>query len=306
MRIAIELAYEDEIYEDIAGKLVGHFFLIAEAVADHGSLWDEQDEFFYDVLEGPYGHRIPLRARSLVGLIPLCAVEVITSEGEKKLSGFGKRLRWLAKHRPDLINLASYWKSDGGEEALLLSLTRGSRLKKLLRRMLDETEFLSDHGIRSVSKHHEAHPFVLDWNGSRTELPYWPGKSRSKLFGGNSNWRGPVWMPLNYLVIEALREFHGYYTDEFKVECPTGSGNVMSLSEVADELSRRLVKLFARAPDGRRPAHGHCRLHQEDPAFRDLVLFHEHFHGDTGRGLGASHQTGWSALVALLIDRVQM
>jgi hypothetical protein len=304
MRIAIELAYDDPIYEDIAGKLVGHFLLIAEAVADHGSLWDDVDAFFYDVIEAPGGERIPLRARSLVGLIPLCAVEVITSAGEKKLSGFGKRLRWLAKHRPDLINLVSYWKNESGEEALVLSLTRGSRLKKLLKRMLDETEFLSAYGIRSVSKHHEHHPFVLEWNGRRTELPYWPGESRSKLFGGNSNWRGPIWMPLNYLLIEALREYHSYYTDEFKVECPTGSGTFLTLAEVADELSRRLTRLFLRDETGRRPVHGDCQLHQEDAAFRDNVFFYEHFHGDTGRGLGASHQTGWSALVALLIDRV--
>jgi len=304
MRIAIELALGDPIYEDIAGKLVGHFLLIAEAVADHGCLWDEEDAFFYDVLETPDGRRIPLRARSLVGLIPLCAVEVITSAGEKKLAGFGKRLRWLAKHRPDLINLVSYWKTESGEEALVLSLTRGRRLKKLLKRMLDESEFLSDYGVRSVSKHHEEHPFVLEWHGRRTELPYWPGESRSKLFGGNSNWRGPVWMPMNYLLIGALREFHSYYTDEFKVECPTGSGNLLTLDQVADELSRRMMRLFLRGADGRRPVHGDCHLHQGHPAFRDHLLFYEHFHGDDGRGLGASHQTGWSALVALLIDRV--
>lgn len=301
MRIALELAQEDLIYEDIAGKLVGHFFLIAEAVADHGSLWDEDEEFFYDVLETPDGGRIPLRARSLVGLIPLCAVEVISSAGGKKLAGFEKRLRWLGKHRPDLANLVSRWKEDDGDEILLLSLARGSRLKKLLRRMLDETEFLSDHGIRSVSKVHEAHPFMLEWNGNKAELPYWPAEARSKLFGGNSNWRGPIWLPINYLLIEALREFHGYYTAEFKVECPTGSGILMSLDEVADELSRRLVRLFLKGADGRRPVYGASTMEQEDPAFRDHVLFYEHFHGDTGRGLGASHQTGWSALVALLM-----
>jgi hypothetical protein len=304
MRIAIELAYDAPLYEDIAGKLFAHFLLIAEAVADHGCLWDEQDQFFCDVLETPEGDRIPLRARSLVGLIPLCAVEVITSEGEKKLSGFAKRLRWLGEHRPDLMNLVSYWKGKDGGEALVLSLTRGSRLKKLLSRMLDETEFLSDYGVRSVSKYHEAHPFELEWNGRKADLPYWPGESRSKLFGGNSNWRGPVWMPINYLLIEALREFHGYYTDEFKVECPTGSGMLLSLGEVADELSRRLIRLFVRGPDGQRPIYGSHQLQQEDPAFRDHVLFFEHFHGDTGRGIGASHQTGWSAMVALLIERI--
>ena len=304
MRMAIELAYEDPIFEDIAGKLFAHFMLIAEAVTDHGSLWDEEDQFFCDVLETPEGARIPLRARSLVGLIPLCAVEVITSAGEKKLSGFSQRLRWLGKHRPDLLNLVSYWQGEGGNDSLLLSLTRGSRLKKILRRMLDETEFLSDHGIRSVSKYHEAAPFELEWDGRKAELPYWPGESRSKLFGGNSNWRGPVWMPINYLLIEALREFHGYYTDDFKVECPTGSGTLMTLAEVADEISRRLVRLFLRGPDGRRPIHGDSRLHQEDPDFTEHLLFHEHFHGDTGRGLGAAHQTGWTALVALLIDQL--
>ena len=304
MRIAIELAIEDPIYEDIGGKLFAHFLLIAEAVADHGSLWDDEDEFFYDVLDTPDGKRIPLRARSLVGLIPLCAVEVITSEGGQRLSGFEQRLDWLGKHRPDLLGLISHWKGTGDDEALLLSLTRGSRLKKLLKRMLDETEFLSDYGIRSVSKVHETAPFRIEWAGMASELPYWPGESRSKLFGGNSNWRGPIWMPLNYLLIEALREFHGYYTDEFKVECPTGSGQLLTLNEVADELSRRLTRLFLRGPDGRRPINGDDKRLQEDAAFRDHVLFYEHFHGDTGRGLGASHQTGWSAMVALLIGRV--
>jgi len=304
MRIAIELAIEDPIYEDIGGKLFGHFLLIAEAVADHGSLWDDEDEFFYDVLDTPDGKRIPLRARSLVGLIPLCAVEVITSEGGQRLSGFEQRLAWLGKHRPDLLELISHWKGTGDDEALLLSLTRGSRLKKLLRRMLDESEFLSDYGIRSVSKVHETAPFRIEWAGMASELPYWPGESRSKLFGGNSNWRGPIWMPLNYLLIEALREFHGYYTDAFKVECPTGSGQLLTLNEVADELSRRLTRLFLRGPDGRRPINGEDKRLQEDAAFADHVLFYEHFHGDTGRGLGASHQTGWSAMVALLIGRV--
>jgi len=304
MRIAIELAIEDPIYEDIGGKLFGHFLLIAEAVADHGSLWDDEDEFFYDVLDTPDGKRIPLRARSLVGLIPLCAVEVITSEGGQRLSGFEQRLDWLGKHRPDLLSLISHWKGMGDDEALLLSLTRGSRLKKLLKRMLDESEFLSDYGIRSVSKVHETAPFRIEWAGMASELPYWPGESRSKLFGGNSNWRGPIWMPLNYLLIEALREFHGYYTDEFKVECPTGSGKFLTLNEVADELSRRLTRLFLRGPDGRRPINGDDKRLQEGAAFRDHVLFYEHFHGDTGRGLGASHQTGWSAMVALLIGRV--
>jgi hypothetical protein len=303
MRIAIELAYDDPIYEDIAGKLVGHFLLIAEAVADHGSLWDEEDAFFYDVIEAPGGERIPLRARSLVGLIPLCAVEVITSAGEKKLSGFGKRLRWLAKHRPDLINLVSYWKHESGEEALVLSLTRGSRLKKLLKRMLDETEFLSAYGIRSVSKHHENRPFVLEWNGRRTELPYWPGESRSKLFGGNSNWRGPIWMPVNYLLIEALQRFDYYLGDSYRVECPTGSGQMKTLSEVAAELSRRLSSIFLRGGDDRRPVHGSEELFQSDPHWKDLILFYEYFHGDNGRGCGASHQTGWTALVAKLLQQ---
>jgi hypothetical protein len=304
MRIAIELANENTLYEDMVTKLFSHFLLIAEAVADHGSLWDEEDQFFCDVLETADGKRIPLRARSLVGLIPLCAVEVVVSAGEKNLASFAQRLRWIGRHRPDLLNLVSHWQTAEGAEALVLSLTRGSRLKKVLRRMLDPGEFLSDHGVRSVSKYHEAHPFELEWAGQKAELPYWPGESRSKLFGGNSNWRGPVWMPINYLLIEALTEFHSYYTDEFKVECPTGSGQFLSLEAVSEEIAGRLLGLFKRGPDGRRPFNGDSRIEQEDPEFRDHILFYEHFHGDTGRGLGASHQTGWTALVAVLIDRL--
>ena len=208
------------------------------------------------------------------------------------------------QNRPELGQHCTLMEVPGRGKRRLLALLEGERLRRVLARMLDETEFLSDYGVRSVSKIHETHPFRIEWAGMASELPYWPGESRSKLFGGNSNWRGPVWMPLNYLLIEAIREFHGYYTDEFKVECPTGSGTLLTLNEVADELSRRLTRLFLRGPDGRRPFNGADERLQTDPAFRDHVLFYEYFHGDTGRGIGASHQTGWSAMVALLIDRL--
>jgi hypothetical protein len=195
----------------------------------------------------------------------------------------------------------SRWTEPGTEERHLLSLLRGHRMKRLLTRMLDESEFLSDYGIRSVSKHHESAPFVFEHQGNRFGIAYVPGESTSSLFGGNSNWRGPIWMPVNFLLIESLRRFHRYYDDDFKVECPVGSGQYLNLDQVADELSRRLARLFLKDADGRRPVFGDSPRHATDPAFRDNVLFHEYFHGDTGRGIGASHQTGWTGLVALLL-----
>ncbi len=297
MRIALELSIENHVYEDIATKFFEHFLYIAEAMTQMGgerSLWDEQDQFFYDVLMIDGQPPRPLRVRSMVGLIPMFAVEVLDSEVFRRLPGFTFRLNWFLGYRPDLANLVSRWNEPSGERHLL-SLLRGHRLKKLLARMLDETEFLSDHGVRSLSKSHAAHPYGFDHDGTRLEVGYVPGESQSGLFGGNSNWRGPVWMPVNYLLVESLREFHRYYGDEFRVECPVGSATMLTLDEVADELARRLCRLFLCGPDGVRPAlagggvpDGH-------------VLFHEYFDGDSGRGLGASHQTGWTGLVALLL-----
>jgi hypothetical protein len=305
LRIAIELAQENPVYEDVATKFFEHFLYIAGAMSNIGgdgiALWDEKDQFFYDVLALPDGRHVPLRVRSLVGLIPLFAVEVIGHTLLEGLPDFARRMRWFFDYRPDLASLVSRWQEPGRGETHLLSLLRGHRLKALLARMLDETEFLSDYGVRALSRQHAAHPYAFEHAGQVFSVGYVPGESDCGLFGGNSNWRGPVWMPVNYLMIESLREFHRYYGDDFRVEYPTGSGRTLGLREVADALSRRLTRLFLRGPDGRRPALGDHALHQHDPAMRDHLLFHEYFDGDTGRGLGAAHQTGWTGLVALLL-----
>jgi len=305
MRIALELALEDHVYEDIASKFFEHFLYIAEAMTNIGGdgigLWDEQDEFYYDVLHLPDGERIPLRVRSLVGLIPLFAVEVLDASVIAQLSHFSARLHWFLEHRPHLARLVSRWHDASTGETHLLSLLRGHRMKRLLNRMLDETLFLSDFGVRSLSKLHEEHPYVFEHAGTRLTVTYDPGDSTSGVFGGNSNWRGPIWMPVNSLIIESLRRFHRYYGDDFKIECPVGSGTMLHLGEVAAELSRRLCRIFLRDEDGHRPVFGESPMEQEDPNFRDNVLFYEFFHGDSGRGLGASHQTGWTAVVALLL-----
>ena len=304
MRIALELAVRDHVYEDIATKFFEHFLLIAEAMTNIGNnnigLWDEGDEFYYDVLEMPDGNDVPMRVRSMVGLIPLFAVEVLDGAVVARLPTFSARLHWFLSHRPELARLVSRWMERSEDERQLLSLLRGHRMKCLLRRMLDETEFLSDYGIRSISKYHEAHPFVFEHSGSRFSINYAPGESTSQTFGGNSNWRGPIWFPVNFLLIESLRRFHSYYGDEFQVECPVGSGELMTLSEVADEITRRLTRIFLADKDGHRPVFGgDARF--DKPEFRDNILFYEYFHGDSGRGLGAAHQTGWTGLIALLL-----
>ncbi len=305
MRIALELALEDHVYEDIASKFFEHFLYIAEAMTNIGGdgigLWDETDEFYYDVLHLPDGERIPLRLRSMVGLIPLYAVEVLDASVFARLPRFTARLRWFLDHRPHLARLVSRWRDPSAGEHHLLSLLRGHRMKRLLARMLDETEFLSDFGVRSISKFHERHPYVFEHAGNRIAVHYEPGECDSTLFGGNSNWRGPIWMPVNFLLIESLQRFHSYYGDDFKVECPVGSGTLLHLGEVAAELARRLCRIFLRDGAGHRPVFGASPLQQDSPQFRDDLLFYEYFHGDTGRGCGASHQTGWTALAALLL-----
>jgi hypothetical protein len=305
MRIALELAPADHVYEDVATKFFEHFLLIAEAMTHIGEarfgLWDEVDEFYYDVLQLPDGESIPLRVRSIVGLIPLCAVEVLDGRVLAQLPEFSKRLRWVFEHRPELARLVSHWLDESEQERHLLSLLRGHRMKCLLNRMLDENEFLSQFGIRSMSKHHERHPYEFDCAGRQFSLDYVPGDSDSRVFGGNSNWRGPIWMPLNYLIIESLYRFHSYYGDEFQVECPVGSGRMKSLAEVADEIIDRLCRIFLRGEDGGRPVFGGDKRFR-GPGFRDNLLFYEYFHGDSGRGLGAAHQTGWSGLIAVLLQ----
>jgi hypothetical protein len=305
MRIALELAQENDVYEDIASKFFEHFLHIAEAMTKIGGeeqgLWDEEDKFYYDVLCVPGSSPRPMRIRSMVGLIPLFAVEVLEPELLERLKGFDARLKWFLEHRPDLAALVSRWQETATEERHLLSLLRGHRMKKLLTRMLDETEFLSSYGVRALSRQHLEQPFHLNVNGEYFSVKYLPAESESGLFGGNSNWRGPIWMPVNYLLIESLQKFHHYYGDDFKVECPTGSGRFLTLVEIADELSCRLCKLFLRDDQGRRAVLGDSTLLQNDPHFRDYVPFYEYFHGDNGRGVGASHQTGWTGLIAKLL-----
>jgi hypothetical protein len=306
MRIALELATHNRVYEDIATKFLEHFLHIAHAMTNLGDegigLWDEADQFFYDVLNTPDGRVTPLKVRSMVGLIPLFAVEIIDQDLLDKLPEFRRRLEWYLAYRPELAQLVSRWDVPGQGSRRLLSLLRGHRMKALLQRMLDQGEFLSPHGIRALSRFHEDHPYQFETMGHVLSVRYQPAESDSGLFGGNSNWRGPIWFPVNYLLIESLQKFHHYYSDEFTVECPTGSGMQLTLSEVADEISARLCRSFLRGPDGRRPVFGESSVLQESPHFRDLILFHEYFHGDTGRGVGASHQTGWTGLVAKLLQ----
>jgi hypothetical protein len=305
LRIAIELVPHDPSYEDIASKFFEHFLYIASAMnrMGDGGLWDEQDGFFYDWLRLPDGRKIPLRVRSMVGLIPLFAVTTLDAEVIDKLPGFKRRMSWFVKHRPDLCgNIASITRY-GAEERILLSMMHPSRLRRVLDLMLDEEEFLAPNGIRGVSRCHKDNPFVLRIDGQEYRVDYEPAESTTGIFGGNSNWRGPVWFPVNFLMIESLQRYHHYFGEEMQVECPKGSGVMMNLSEVAAHLSRRLSRLFLRDQQGRRPVFGGAEKFQTDPHFRDHILFYEYFHGDNGAGLGASHQTGWTSLVAKLLQQ---
>ncbi|MCE7864618.1 MAG: glucosidase [Bacteroidetes bacterium CHB5] len=308
LRMALELAKENPTYQSMATKFFEHFLYIAGAMANVNNeginLWDEEDEFFYDVLHLPNNERLKLKVRSMVGLIPLFAVEVLDEEIFQKMPEFTERLDWFLQNRPDLANLISRWGDRGKNQRHLLSLLRGHRMKRLLKRMLDEKEFLSPYGVRALSRHHLDNPYVLHANGSQFSVRYQPGESDSYLFGGNSNWRGPVWFPVNYLIIESLQRFHHYYGDDFKVEHPTGSGNMLTLREIASELSQRLIGMFKTNAEGKRPIYGDTDLFQSDPEFKNHLLFYEYFDGDTGRGLGASHQTGWTGLVAKLIQPI--
>jgi hypothetical protein len=303
MRIALELAQHNHVYEDIASKFFEHFLGIAEAMSSmaEGGLWDEEDKFFYDVLNLPDDARVRLRIRSMVGLIPLFAVETLEPEMLEKLPGFRKRLEWFLEHRPHLAALVSHWQSPGRGERRLLSLLRGHRMKRLLQRMLDESEFLSDYGVRALSRAHLERPYVFRCDGNDLTVRYTPAESDSRHFGGNSNWRGPIWFPLNFLIIESLQKFHHYYGEDFKVECPTGSGNLLTIEQVSEELSRRLSRIFLRDGDGNRPVLRHTPELQSDPHYSGCIPFYEYFDGDNGRGVGASHQTGWTALIAKLL-----
>jgi len=306
MRMALELAKTSPVYQDIASKFFEHFLYIAEAMTKVGdeafNLWDEEDEFFYDVLHTPDDQRVKLKVRSIVGLIPLFAVEVLDEELLESMPDFTRRLKWFLENRPHLAELVSRWQEPGKGERHLLSLLRTHRMKKLLERMLDESEFLADYGVRALSRYHLGNPYVYRTLEADFTVKYVPGESESSLFGGNSNWRGPIWFPINYLLIESLQRFYFYYDDSFLVEYPTGSGEMHSLKEIANALSQRLTRLFLRNEEGQRPAMGNNPLLQEDPHFRDYLWFHEYFHGETGSGLGAAHQTGWTGLIAKLLQ----
>jgi hypothetical protein len=310
LSIALELAREAPVYEDLASKFFEHFLYIAEALNNVGGmgipLWDDEDEFFYDVLHFPNGDVQKLKVRSLVGLMPLLAVETIEPDLLDKLPGFKRRMEWFLNHRPDLAALVSRWEEPGMGERRLLALVRGHRMKRLLKRTLDPAEFLSDYGVRAISRFHLEHPYRVELDGSVHEVRYEPAESSTGLFGGNSNWRGPIWFPINFLIVEALQKFHHYYGDDFLIEAPTGSGQKLTLWQVAGDISRRLERIFLRDADGRRPVFGQVELFQTDPHWRDHIPFHEFFHGDNGRGVGASHQTGWTGLVAKLLEQTAM
>ena len=307
LTIALELARENPAYEDVASKFFEHFVYISRAMNDIGGtgieLWDAQDGFYYDVLHLPDGHRFPMKLRSMVGLIPLFAVETLDSEIVDKLPGFKRRMQWFIENRPEFGDHVETETTPDSQVRRLLSLVNRDRLRRTLAYMLDENEFLSPYGIRALSRHHLGHPYRLCTNGVEHRVDYEPAESSSGLFGGNSNWRGPIWFPVNYLIIESLQKFHYFLGAGFKVECPTGSGRMMNLWEIAAELSRRLIRIFLRNPDGRRPVYGATEKFQTDPHWRDLILFYEYFHGDNGAGIGASHQTGWTGLVAKLIQQ---
>ncbi len=292
-------------YADLALKFFEHFVGIAKAANELGGrgLWNDGDGFYYDQVRSPDGEIRALRIRSMVGLVPLFAAASLDDEHLQQLPVFADRLNWFFANRPKLARSISMH-LDVDRHHRLLAVPNRERLERVLRYMLDETELLSPYGVRSLSRYHKDHPFVLPLAGEEFEVHYTPGESDSGLFGGNSNWRGPVWFPVNYLLIEALKRYHHYYGDELKVACPTGSQTMMTLAEVAGELERRLVGLFTADARGRRPCHGESKRYADDPAFKELVLFYEYFDGDDGRGLGASHQTGWTALAANLVERV--
>jgi hypothetical protein len=307
LAIALELAKEDPAYEDVASKFFEHFVNIAHAMNDMGtggrSLWDDEDGFYYDVLQLPNGEEHFMKIRSMVGLIPLCAVETLEPEIVDRLPGFKRRMQWFIDNHTDVPEHIEMTERSARGVRRLLSLVNRKQLRRVLSRMLDETEFLSPHGIRALSRYHLDHPYEVTVNGNVNRVQYEPAESATGMFGGNSNWRGPIWFPVNYLLIESLQKFHHYYGEDFKVECPTHSDTESDLWQVAAEISRRLARIFLRGEDGRRPVYGGTEMFQYDPYWKDLILFYEFFHGDNGAGIGASHQTGWTGLVGKLIEQ---
>jgi hypothetical protein len=307
LAIALELAHVNAAYEDVASKFWEHFLYIANAINHLGDenqrLWNEEDGFYYDVLSMPGGDGFPMKVRSMVGLIPLFAVETLEPEILNRLPEFKRRLEWFIENRKDLVRNVDHMDTPGRGQRRKLSIVNWEQLRRILKVMLDENEFLSPYGIRALSRHHLDNPYVLYTSGKEHSVRYEPAESSTALFGGNSNWRGPIWFPVNYLIIESLQKFHHYFGTEYKVECPTGSGQMMTLWEVAAEISRRLTRIFLKDENGRRPVNGNIEKFQTDPHWRDLILFYEYFHGDNGAGIGASHQTGWTGLIAKLIQQ---
>ena len=315
LAIALELAAEDDTYEDVATKFLEHFFYIAHAMnkrpdvrlanPEDLDLWDDEDRFYYDVLHFRNGDQMYLKVRSMVGLIPLFAVTTLDSELLDRLPDFRERLEWFLENRPELTSHIASLTQTGAGERRLFSVVNRDRLQSILEKALDEDEFLSPYGIRSLSKYHQDHPYSLTLDGRNYEISYQPAESATPMYGGNSNWRGPVWFPLNYLLIEALQKFDYYYGHDVKVNFPSGSDQKLNLWEVASELSNRLMKIFLKDEQGRRPVFGGQEKLNEDPHFQNYIPFYEYFHGDNGKGLGASHQSGWTALVAKLIQQSQ-
>ncbi|NJK63077.1 MAG: glucosidase [Synechococcaceae cyanobacterium SM2_3_1] len=307
LTIALELAQENPVYEDMATKFFEHFIYIADAMNHIGGgkteLWDVADGFFYDVLHLPNQERVKLKVRSMVGLIPLYAVETLEPELLDRLPAFKERLEWFEANRPDLCHNVASFVEEGVGKRRLLAIVRPDKLSRILEKMLDETEFLGDYGIRALSRFHLDHPYRFQVNGHEYRVDYEPAESSTGLFGGNSNWRGPVWFPVNYLLIESLQKFHHYLGDHFQVECPTGSGDQQSLWQVALNLEQRLIRTFEQNAQGHRPVYGEIEIFQQDPHWQNYILFYEYFHGDHGSGVGASHQTGWTGLVAKLIQQ---
>lgn len=306
LRIALELALHNVVYEDMATKFFEHFLYIANALNNLGEdkqgLWDEEDGFYYDVIRFKDGRSVSLKLKSIVGLIPMFAVEVFEHDFIQRLPNFEHRLQWLLKNKPELVTLVSNFEYENQEKKHMMSMLKPDRLKRILSTMLNPAQFLSDYGIRALSKEYEANPFHFKTDDMDYEVKYLPAESDSEMFGGNSNWRGPVWMPLNLLIIESLQRFHFYLGNDFKVEYPTGSGQEHTLDEIAADLSQRLCNIFLKDKEGRRPFNGEVDKFQHDPQFKDYILFYEYFHGDNGRGVGASHQTGWTSVIAKLIQ----
>jgi hypothetical protein len=306
LEIAFELSLHDPTYEDMIVKFAEHFYYIASAMNKPGSdgMWDEEDGFYYDLLRLPDGSATRLKVRSLVGLLPLCATTIVEASMRERIPGVMAKINERLRRIPELRKTihptgpGHFGVADRG----ILALVNPERLRRILTKMLDENEFLSPYGIRSLSKFHEQHPYVIHVHGQEHRVDYLPAESNSGMFGGNSNWRGPVWMPMNALIIRALLNFYLYYGDNFKIECPTGSGRLMNLFEVSKEIADRLTRIFLRDEVGRRPVYGGVEKFQSDSFWRDNIYFFEYFHGDNGAGLGASHQTGWTGLVAILIE----